>query len=48
MRDDDQKSPVNDKPDEPPARRPWAPPRLVPLDIASTEQVDDPVFPPSS
>ena len=45
MRDDDQKPPVDDPPDALPARRPWARPRLVPLDVSSTEQVDDGTVP---
>jgi hypothetical protein len=41
MRDEDQKPPVDDPPDALPARKPWARPRLVPLDVSSTEQADD-------
>ena len=41
MRDDDQKPPVEGPPDALPARKPWARPRLVPLDVSSTDQADD-------
>ena len=40
MRDDDQKPPADNAADARPALKPWASPRLVPLDISST-QVDD-------
>jgi len=34
----DETSPI--APDAPAARRPWEPPRLLPLDLASTESAD--------
>ena len=40
-RDDDQTPPIEDLPDALPARKPWARPQLVPLDVGSTEQADD-------
>lgn len=40
MRDDDQKPPIEGPADALPVRQPWARPRLVPLDVASTEQDD--------
>jgi hypothetical protein len=43
MRDDDQKPPVDNTADARPARKPWTPPRLVPLDVSSTDQIDDTV-----
>jgi len=41
MRDDDQKPPLDDAADTRSARKPWASPRLVPLDVSSTDQADD-------
>lgn len=44
MRDDDQKPAVNDDSGgDCRERKPWATPRLVPLDISSTGQTDDDV-----
>ncbi len=40
MQHDDEKAPGDDIPVALPARKPWAPPRLVPLDVSATEQDD--------
>jgi len=37
MADDDQKHRLNVAPQSPDGRRPWERPRLIPLDVASTE-----------